>query len=165
MRKLSLRAAIALVLVVAIAAAAVAAERRRRQRPGHGKTLQQIEQQMRASRNVTKRIQRDPRASAEIKRQATELETLLDTRERTLAKLDSAYRDFLARHKTELDELEGLRKRALAIDQKLGDARTVLVEANRPEIDELQRSSTRARELVENLRSSYDVERRSRRQR
>jgi hypothetical protein len=165
MKKLRLRATIALVLVVAVAAAAVAAERKRRQRPGHGKTLQQIELQMRTSRNVTKRVQRDPRASAELKRQAAELDALLDVRERTLAKLDAAYRDFLARHKSELDEMETLRKRALAIDQKLGDARTTLVDANRPDLDELQRGSVRARELVENLRASYDVERRTRRQR
>jgi hypothetical protein len=114
---------------------------------------------------VTKRVQRDPRASAELKRQAAELETLLEVRERSLAKLDAAYRDFLARHKTQLDELDGLRKRALAIDKQLGDARTALVDANRPDLEELQRNSVRARELVENLRSSYDVERRTRRQR
>lgn len=165
MRKLRLRAVVALLLVVAVAVSATAAERRRRQRPGHGKTLQQIEREMRTSRHVTKRVERDPRASADLKRQAAELEALLQARERTLAKLEAAYRDFLARHKTQLDELDGLRKRALAIDKQLGDGRTALVEANRPDLDELKRGSVRARELVESLRSSYDIERRTRRQR
>ena len=93
-----------------------------------------------------------------------QLDQLLDVRERTLAKLDTQYRDFLSQHKAELDELEGLRRRALAIDERLGQARQALVQANRPDIDELKRTSQQARTLVETLRSSYELDRRTRRQ-
>jgi len=145
-------------------AGAFAAERARKERPGHGKELQQLEQQIRAGRSVTKRIDRDPRASADIKQKATQLDQLLDTRERTLAKLDAQYRDFLSQHKADLDELEDLRRRALVLDEKLGQARTALVQTNKTDIDELKRTSQQARELVETLRSSYELDRRSRRQ-
>jgi DNA repair exonuclease SbcCD ATPase subunit len=151
-------------LLVGVVVEAHAAERAPRERPGHGKELQQIEQQIRAGRSVTKRIQRDPRASAEIKQKATELDQLLDARERTLTKLDALYRDFLAQHKAELDELEDLRKRALAIDGRLGDARNTLVQANRADIEDLKRNSQQARQLVETLRSAYELDRRTRRQ-
>ena len=146
-----------------VAAGAGAAERARRERPGHGKEIQQIEQQIRAGRSVTKRIERDPRASADIKAKATQLDQLLDARERTLAKLDAQYRDFLSQHKADLDELENLRKRALELDEKLGQARTALVQTNKADIDELKRTSQQARELVETLRSSYELDRRTRR--
>lgn len=156
-------AAVAALLGVG-AAGALAADKARRERPGHGKELQQIEQQIRAGRSVTKRIERDPRASADIKQKATQLDQLLDVRERTLAKLDTQYRDFLSQHKADLDELDDLRRRALVLDEKLGQARTALVQANKPDIDELKRTSQQARELVETLRSSYELDRRSRRQ-
>lgn len=124
-----------------------------------------MEQQIRAGRSVTKRVQRDPRASADLKQKATALDQTLDTRERLLGKLDALYRDFLSQHKNELDELEQLRKRALAIDARLGEARTAMVQANRADIDELKRSSQEARELVEGLRAAYEVDRRTRRER
>ncbi len=152
-------------IVGAVAAGSVAAERERRERPGHGKELQQIEQDIRAGRSVTKRIERDPRAPADVKQRATELDNLLDTRERTLAKLDASYRDFVARHKAELDELEDLRKRALTIDQRLGEARTQLVQTNKADIDELKRNSQQARQLIDALRSSYELDRKTRHQR
>ena len=91
-----------------------------------------MEQQIRAGRSVTKRVQRDPRASADIKAKATELDQLLEVRERTMAKLETQYRDFLAQHKGELDELK--------------------------------RTSQQARTLAETLRSSYELDRRTRRQ-
>ena len=87
------------------------------------------------------------------------------SRERTLAKLDAQYRDFLSRHKSELDELEDLRRRALAIDERLGQARNALVQANKPDIDQLKDTSAEARRLVEELRSAYETDRRSRRAR
>jgi len=155
---------IAGVLVGLVAVGAFAAERARRERPGHGKELQQIEQQIRAGRSVTKRIERDPRASADIKQKAVALDQTLETRERLLTKLDTLYRGFVSQHKSELDELEDLRKRALAIDTRLGDARTAMVQANKADIDELKRSSQQAKELVEGLRSAYEIDRRTRRQ-
>jgi hypothetical protein len=155
--------AIAYLLMLITTSPATAAERARRERPGHGKALQQIEQQIRAGRSVTRRVQRDPRASSELKTQATQLDALLDARERTVARLDAQYRQFLAQHKTELDELETLRRRALEIDQRLGEARTALVQANRPDLDELKRTSQQARELAESLRASYETDRRARR--
>lgn len=153
-------------LVAALATtAALAAERARRERTGHGKMLQQITQQIRAGRSVTKRVERDPRASAEVKQKAAQLDQLLDARERTLTKLDALYRAFLTQHKAELDELEDLHQRAIAIDQRLGDARDALVQANRPDIDDVKQGSQQARQLAEGLRSSYELDRRSRRQR
>ncbi len=163
MKKLGRAVVIAAALVGTVAIGAGAAERARRERSGHGKEMQQMEQQIRAGRSVTKRVQRDPRASADVKQKATQLDALLDAREQTLAKLNAAYRGFLAQHKAELDELEDLRKRALALDERLGEARTVLVQANKTDIDELKRTSQEARQLVEGLRSSYEVDRRSRR--
>jgi len=165
MKALGRKASVAFVLVGLVATVAFAAERTRRERPGHGKELQQIEQQIRAGRSVTKRVQRDPRASTDIKQKATQLDQLLETRERTLGKLDAQYRDFLSQHKAELDELESLRRRALDLDERLGQARSALVQANRPDIDELKRGSQQARELIESLRSSYELDRRTRRQR
>lgn len=155
---------LALLLVALVATQATAAEKARRQRAGHDMERQRIEQQIRAGRSMTKRIQRDPRVSAEVKQKAAELDQLLDARERTLAKLDTQYRDFLAQHKTEIDEIEELRRRALAIDERLGQARNALVQANQPEIDELKRTSEKARELVDSLRSEYNLSRRTRRQ-
>ena len=163
MRPFSVRVFAAFILVGVVAAGAFAAERPRRARPGHGKELQQIEQQIRAGRAVTKRVQRDRRASPEVKQQAAELDQVLAVRERTLAKLDALYRDFLSQHKSDLDELQDLRRRALAVDERLGQAREALVQANRPDIDELKRSSQRARELVETLRAAYNLDRRTRR--
>lgn len=152
-------------LVGTVGAGAFAAERARRERTGHGKELQQIEQQIRAGRSVTKRIERDPRASADIKQKAADLDRLLDSRERTLAKLEAQYRGFLTQHKAELDELQELRKRALALDQRLDEARTALVQANRADLDELKQNSQQARQLVEGLRGAYEVDRQTRRQR
>ena len=152
-------------LVGTVATGAFAADRTRRERTGHGKELQQIEQQIRAGRSVTKRIERDPRASADIKQKAAELDRLLDSRERTLAKLEAQYRDFLTQHKAELDELQELRKRALALDQRLDEARTALVQANRSDLDELKQNSQQARQLIESLRGAYEVDRQTRRQR
>lgn len=156
---------VAAVLVGTVGAAAFAADRARRERTGHGKELQQIEQQIRAGRSVTKRIERDPRASADVKQKAAELDRLLDARERTLAKLEAQYRDFLTQHKAELDELQELRKRALALDQRLDEARTALVQANRADLDDLKQNSQQARQLIEGLRGAYEVDRQMRRQR
>jgi chromosome segregation ATPase len=147
------------------AGGALAAERVRRERTGHGKQLQQIEQQIKGARIVTKRVQRDPRASAELKQKATSLDQLLDTREKTLTKLDTQYRDFLTQHKAELDELEDLRRRAIVLDERLGEARTALVQANHVDLDQLKQTSQQARDLIADLRGSYDADRRSRRQR
>ena len=152
-------------LVGLIGAGALAAERTQRERTGHGKALQQIEQQIRTGRSVTKRIERDPRASTDVKQKAAQLDQMLDTRERTLAKLEAQYRGFLTQHKAELDELQELRKRALALDQRLDEARTALVQANRADLDDLKQNSQQARQLIEGLRGAYEVDRQTRRQR
>ena len=164
MNRLGPKAFVAFILVGLVAAEASAAERARRERPGHGRELQRIEQQIRAGRSVTKRIQRDPSASTEMKQKAAELDQVLDARDRALAKLEAQYRDFLSQHKAELDEIEELRRRAFAIDERLGQARDSLVQANQPDIDELKRSSQRVRELVETLLTAYQLNRRTRRQ-
>lgn len=54
--------------------------------------------------------------------------------------------------------------RAIAIDERLDQARKALVQANRPDIEELKRTSQRARELVETLRNTYEIDRRTRHQ-
>jgi len=153
---------VAFILVGLIAAEASAAEPAHREHPSRGSEMQRIEQQIRTGRSVTKRVQRDPRASTEIKQKAAELDQVLDARDRTLAKLEAQYRNFLSQHKAEFDEIEELRRRALAIDEPLDQARAALVQANRPDIDELKRNSQRARELVETLRSAYALDRRTR---
>ncbi|MCC6763093.1 MAG: hypothetical protein IT293_00375 [Deltaproteobacteria bacterium] len=165
MNLLAVRLLVAGVIVGAVSVGAPAAERARRERMGHGKELQQIEQQIRAGRSVTKRIERDPRAATDVKQKAAELAQLLDARERILAKLGASHQSFLAQHKAELDELQDLRKRALALDQRLDEARTALVQANRPDIDELERGSQQARQLIEGLRGAYEIDRQTRRQR
>lgn len=165
MKRLVVKVVVTTMVVGALGAAALAAERAHRERVGHGKELQQIEQQIRAGRSVTKRIERDPRASTDVKQKAAELDQLLDTRERTLTKLEAQYRDFLTQHKAELDELQELRKRALALDQRLDEARTALIQANRTDLDELKRTSQQARQLTETLRSGYEIDRQTRRQR
>jgi DNA repair exonuclease SbcCD ATPase subunit len=152
-------------LLGVLAGVGLAAERVRRERPSSRKQLQQVEQQIRQSRSVTKRVQRDPRASAELKQQARALDQLLDARERTLARLGAQYRDFLSRHKGELDELDDLRQRALAIDERLDQARKELVQANQGDLEELKRTSAQSRELVDSLRGAYEADRRSRRTR
>ena len=164
MSRLDPKGFLAFILVGLVAAEAAGAERARREHPSRGSEMQRIEQQIRAGRSVTKRVQRDPRASIEIKQKAAELDQVLDARDRALAKLEAQYRDFLAQHKAELDEIEELRRRALAIDGPLGEAHAALVQANQPDIDELKRSSQRARELVETLRSAYALDRRAPRQ-
>ncbi len=156
---------VACTIVGLVATGALAAEHARRERMGHGKDLQQIEQQIRSGRSVTKRIQRDPRASADVKQKAAQLDQVLATREQTLNKLDAQYRAFLVQHKAEIDELEDLRKRALAIDQQLDQARTAILQVNRGDIDELKRGAQEARQLVDGLRSAYELDRRSRHQR
>ena len=165
MNNLGRAVVIAATLVGTVAMGARAAEHARRERTGHGKELQQMEQQIKAARLVTKRVQRDPRSSTDLKQKATALDQMLDVRERTLAKLEAVYRDFLAQHKSELDELEDLRRRALAIDERLGQARTTLVQNNRADLDQLKQSSQQARDLVEELRAAYETDRRARRQR
>ena len=163
MKSRSFGIAIAGALAVAALATPTVAQRARREHMGHGKELQQMEQQIRAGRSVTRRVQRDPRASTELKQQATQLDALLDAREKTLARLDAQYRNFLSQHQADLAELETLRKRALEIDGKLDQARTALLQANRPDLDELKRNSQQARELAETLRASYETDRRTRR--
>lgn len=165
MKNLGRRLLVAGMLSGLVSAGSFAAERARREHPGHGKELQQMEQQIRTGRSVTKRIERDPRASTDLKQKATELDQVLDARERILTKLEGVYRDFLTQHRAELDELQELRKRALAIDQRLDEARTALVQANRGDLDELKRSSQQARQLVEQLKGAYDVDRQTRHQR
>ncbi|MEB2283440.1 MAG: hypothetical protein B6D46_06705 [Polyangiaceae bacterium UTPRO1] len=165
MKRLAARLIVVGMLVGVVAAGALAADRVRRERTGHGKALQQIEQQIRAGRSATKRIERDPRAAPDIKQKAAALDQLLDARERTLAKLDASYRTFLSQHQSDLAELQDLRKRALALDQRLDEARKALVQANRPDIDDLKRNSQQARQLVEELRDVYQIDRQTRRQR
>ncbi len=152
---------VAALLAGALSVDALGGERTRNERTGHAKDLQEI----RASRSVIKRIERDPQAPADVTQQAVELDRLLDVRERVLARLDTQYQTFLSQHQTELDELNDLRARARAIDQRLGEAREGLVQATRSEIEELIQGSRQVQQLIEGLRRAYDIDRQARRKR
>src|SRR2546425_518454 len=85
-------------------------DRGSRRPPARSQDLSRQGGQIRRSRTVTRRILHDRRASDEIKRQATELEALLDQREQVIARLEKQQQDFLAQHKSEIDEIEALRR-------------------------------------------------------
>lgn len=123
------------------------------------------QQQIRRARGVTRRVLRDRRAAPETKQQATDLDALLDRRAELLATLAARFKDFVAAHKAEIDELEELRQRARAIDERLSAARGDVVEASQGEIRALKESAARSAQLVEALQEAYRKDRRERHRR
>lgn len=117
---------------------------------------------MRRSRRVTRQILADPKASEDIKRQATELDQLLANREQVIANLESLHRDFVARHQADLAELAELRRRALDVDGRLRAARDEVLRAHVAEIKELRSSADRIDTLVGDLGDAYGRTRRER---
>ena len=138
-------------------------ERAPRERMGHGKELQQIEQQIRAGRSVTRRVQRDPRASTEHEAEGDPARQLLDARERRSPSSTRSTATSSSQHKAELDELGDLAQ-ARARDRRPPRSGAHRARAGEsPRLDELKRNSQQARELAETLRSSYEIDRRTRR--
>lgn len=123
------------------------------------RTLARQERQLRQGQGIVRRLLRNPRVSPEVRQQATELQAALEERERAMQRLENLHREFLARHQSELAELENLRKRAFEIDQKLGQARAAVLQANESEVAELSRQSERAIELLRQLRGGHARER------
>lgn len=157
-------AAFALALAVTVmAGGAGVADARTRGRDERTRDLVRQEQRIRRGQSFLRRVLQDERASPEIKRQASELQALLAARERILAQLESRHKEFLAQHKADLDELEGLRRRALEIDQRLRSAREAVLQSSEADVAELKQGSTRAEQLIESLRADYEHQRRERR--
>jgi hypothetical protein len=130
-----------------------------------GRTLQEQERQIRTARRVTRRILRDRRASAEVKRQASELDTLLDQRAQTIKRLEAMHRDFLAQHRADVDQLAELRRRAFEIDERLRAARAALLAANEDAIAEFHQGARRVQDLIQELGATYSRDQRERRRR
>jgi DNA repair exonuclease SbcCD ATPase subunit len=157
-----------LALTAVASGSAPTAQAQTRQRPdaaARGRDLLVQQQQIRRVRAVTRRIMHDRRASAEMKQRATELDAVLDRRTELFAKLESRHADFVAQHKTDLDELEDLRQRARVLDERLTTARNEVVEASAADIAALKESSARAADLAQALREAYREERRARHRR
>jgi hypothetical protein len=130
-----------------------------------GREFAKQEQQVRRARSLLRRLLRDQRTSPEIKQRASELDELLDRRDALLATLDARYKEFVAKHKAEIDELEDLHRRAHEIDGRLSAARSELVRASEGEIKALKEGSARAAELGDALRAAYGQERHEHRRR
>lgn len=132
--------------------------------PTARRELHRQELQVKHARRVTRRIQHDRRASEEMKRQATELERMLSERESKITSLENLHRDFVARHRTDIDALVELRRQAIEIDKRLRSARQEVLAAHEAEVRELLAGSERAQELVGALSDAYAGEKRARRQ-
>jgi hypothetical protein len=148
-------------LAVGLLGGVAAAERR--ERPERGGALRQQQQQVQRARMLTRRVLHDKRVSPEIQQQATQLDELLTTRQGLIEQLETRHQQFVKQHQTDIDELEALRRQALAIDERLRAAREALLQSSATEITQLQEGSTRTRELIDSLRTAYDQQRRDRR--
>jgi hypothetical protein len=126
--------------------------------------LHRQEVQLKRARRVTRRIVHDRRASAEVKRQAGELEQVLDQRERTLAEIERLHRDFVAQHRTDIDALADLRRQAMEIDRRLREARDNALKTHEAQVQSFVTGSDRAQELVDALNAAYATDKRERRQ-
>jgi len=117
---------------------------------------------IRRARGVTRRILHDRRATPDVQRQATELNGLLDRREQILTQLEARHKDFVDRHKADIDELEQLRDRAREIDARLRAAREDVLKASQSDIAALKETSTHAADVADALRATYFQQRRDR---
>jgi hypothetical protein len=125
----------------------------------------QQEQRVRRARGLLRRLLRDPRTSPEMKQQAGDLEKLLDRRNMLRATLAERYKEFVARHAAEIDELQDLHRRAQGIEERLTAARRELLQASADDIKALKEGSARAAELADALRAAQAQARRERRRR
>jgi len=136
---------------------------RRERRADASREFAQQEQRVRRARGLLRRLLRNQHTSPETKQKAGELEELLDRRSKLLTILDERYKEFVATHRTEIEELEDLRRRMQEIEDRLAAARSELLRASADEIKTLKESSTRAAELADTLRAAQARERRERR--
>jgi hypothetical protein len=121
------------------------------------------EQQIRRTRVVTRRILHDRRASDAARRQATELDALLDKRQQLIARLQERQKSFATQHQAEIDELGDLRRRARELDERLAAARKDVLDVSKDDIAALKDAATRAADLADALRTQYAQERRGHR--
>jgi hypothetical protein len=124
--------------------------------------LSRQENQIHRTRVVTRRILHDRRASDEIRQQATDLDTLLDKRQQAIDRLEKLQKDFLARHKAEIDEIEDLRRRAGELDERLSTARKDVIESAKGDVAALKDDTAKAAAIADGLRERYLQERRRR---
>ncbi len=138
------------------------AERSERALRAERRELTRHEQKIRRGKSVLRQIERDPKASSQVKQTVSELETLLSQRKALIQKLKQRHRDFVTQHQADIDELRDLVVRARAINLRLDAARRAVVNASRPELAEVTQLSNRAAALTEQLRGMYAEDRRSR---
>jgi len=136
---------------------------RYRGRGADRRDLSRHEQTIRRGRSKIRQVLRDPKASPEAKRTATDLNTLLNRRHALVGTLKKRHKEFVAQHDREISELRELSRRAREISGRLDAAREQTIKANDAEMTELKQISARAAELAESLRTSYDGEQRARR--
>ena len=130
-----------------------------------GREFAHQEQRVRRAQGLLRRLLRDRRTSPEMKQQASDLAALLDRRNELLATLDVRYKEFIAKYKAEIDELDDLRRRAEELDRRLSAARNELLQASEGEIKTLKEGSAHAAALADALRAAQAQERRQRRSR
>jgi hypothetical protein len=135
-----------------------------RQRPAARRELHQQEMRVKRARRVTRRILNDERASPDVKRQAGELDQLLDNRERLIANLEALHREFLAQHQADVTELTELRRRAMEVDARLRAARDTMLKAHAAEVEELRTGAARVEDLIDALGDAYGRQKRQRRE-
>ncbi len=126
-----------------------------------GQDLARQAGEIRRTRAVVKRILRDRRASDELKKQATELEALLDQREQIIERLQTRQKEFAAQHQAEIDELDDLRRRARDLDERLGAARKTVLDSSKDDVKTLKDVTSHAADLADGLRTRYFDERRA----
>jgi hypothetical protein len=131
-------------------------------RPSAQRELHRQEMQVKRARRVTRRIVNDQRASEGIRQQARDLEQLLTERERTIASLEDLHRDFVARHRADIDELAALRQRAMEIDARLRTDRAQVLAAHETEVQSLASGAERADTLIDALTAAYSQDKRQR---
>jgi hypothetical protein len=129
------------------------------------KEFSRHERQVRQGRSAVRRVLRDKRASAETKRLATDLQALLDKRDKQLAHFRKEHDAFLTRHGADVTELRELGRRAREIHEKLDTDRRELVKANESQAAEFKANSAQASQILQQLRARVTEERRARRQR
>jgi len=147
--------------VVAVAIGASAQEPSPGARPlERSQDLSRQAAEVRRTRAVVKRIIHDRRASEELKKQASELDDLLDRRQQIIDRLQTRQKEFATQHQAEIEELDQLRRRARELDEQLGAARKSVIESSKEDVTTLKDVSSRAADLAEGLRTRYLDERR-----
>jgi len=135
----------------------------RARRPNGRRELHRQETQVKRARRATSRILKDRRASEAIKQQARELDEILSERQRMIKGLEDLHRDFVAQHKSDIDQLGVLRRQAVEIDTRLREDRKQVLAAHKGEVAALVAGADRAEQLINALTTAYSTHKRERR--